>query len=166
MSAPRVELHKAEESDLSWILAAEAQALADGYVEGWDEAKYRRALVDPGTAVRMIREPGRAEPVGYAILRGLDDSANRCIELKRFVVVASGRGLGRAAFRSLVRQAFDELGAHRFWLDVFTDNARARHLYRSEGLVEEGVMRECVARADGRASLVLMSMLAHEYAAR
>jgi diamine N-acetyltransferase len=165
VAVPRVELHPTDEGDLPWILAAEARARADGFVQGWDEATHRRALADPGTAYRMIREPGHAEPAGYAILCGLDDTANRCIELKRFVVVASGRGLGRAAFRALMHLAFGELGAHRFWLDVFTDNPRARHLYRSEGLVEEGVMRECVRREDGRASLVLMSMLAHEYAA-
>ncbi len=166
MPTPRIELHPAVEGDLPWILAAEAQARADGFVQGWDEATHRRALAEAGTAYRMIREPGHAEPAGYAILRGLDDTANRCIELKRFVVVITGRGLGRAAFRELLHLSFGELDAHRFWLDVFTDNARARHLYRSEGMVEEGVMRECVARADGRASLVLMSMLAHEYTGR
>lgn len=165
MSAPRVELVPAVEDDLPRILAAEAQACADGFVEGWDAAVHRRALVEPDTAYRLIRAPDQAEAVGYAILRGLGDPARASIELKRFVVTVPGRGLGRAAFRALKRLAFDDLGAHRFWLDVFTDNARARHLYRSEGMHEEGVMRECVRRGDGWASLVLMSMLAHEYAA-
>jgi diamine N-acetyltransferase len=162
VAAPRVELVPAGEADLPVILAAEAQARADGFVQGWDEATHRMALNAPDTAYRMIRESGAAVPVGYAILRGLAD-ANRAVELKRFVITARGRGLGRAAFRALLRFAFDQAGAHRFWLDVFTDNPRARHLYRSEGLCEEGVMRECVLRNDGWASLVLMSMLESEF---
>jgi RimJ/RimL family protein N-acetyltransferase len=52
-----------------------------------------------------------------------------------------------------VSKVFDELGAHRLWLDVFEHNARARHVYRSMGFAEEGV--------DG--SLVVMSMGEDEY---
>ena len=62
--------------------------------------------------------------------------------------------------------AFDDLGAHRFWLDVRTHNARARGVYESEGFVAEGTLRECVRGADGFDSLVVMSMLQAEFAAR
>ena len=40
--------------------------------------------------------------------------------------------------------AFRDLGAHRFWLDVKARNLRAQALYRSEGFVEEGRLRESV----------------------
>jgi RimJ/RimL family protein N-acetyltransferase len=66
--------------------------------------------------------------------------------------------------------AFRDLHAHRFWLDVKQLNTRALALYQSEGFVEEGRLRESVRvtadGADGYDSLVVMSMLDREYAAR
>ncbi|PZO38752.1 MAG: hypothetical protein DCF17_14225 [Shackletoniella antarctica] len=53
------------------------------------------------------------------------------------------------------RLVFDTLKAHRLWLDVKSKNSRARYLYRSEGFVEEGFMRECLFEEVERESLVL-----------
>jgi RimJ/RimL family protein N-acetyltransferase len=81
------------------------------------------------------------------------------------VVAEKGVGYGRAAVRAVARLAFEELRAHRLWLDVKAQNARARRLYESEGFMTEGVLRECLARADGGYdSLVVMSLLATDYA--
>ena len=63
-----------------------------------------------------------------------------------------------------MRIAFRELGAHRLYLDVFDDNARARHLYESLGFQYEGVMREAAQRDGQWCNLRLMSMLEKEYA--
>jgi RimJ/RimL family protein N-acetyltransferase len=66
--------------------------------------------------------------------------------------------------------AFRDLRAHRIWLDVKQLNTRALALYQSEGFVEEGRLRESVRvtinGADGYDSLIVMSMLDREYAAR
>jgi RimJ/RimL family protein N-acetyltransferase len=65
--------------------------------------------------------------------------------------------------RETKRFAFDELKAHRLWLDVKQTNARARQLYEAEGFTTEGVLRECL-KTDGKyESLVVMSMLRGEY---
>ena len=59
----------------------------------------------------------------------------------------AGQGLrasGRAALRVAKKVAFDDLGAHRFWLDVKARNSRAKALYDSEGFVVEGELREAV----------------------
>ena len=81
-----------------------------------------------------------------------------------------GRGLGRACVRVLKQLAFRDLGAHRFWLDVKSLNARALRLYASEGFVEEGRLRESVRVGTGETagweSLVVMSLLDREYQAR
>jgi diamine N-acetyltransferase len=72
--------------------------------------------------------------------------------------------------RQLKRMAFRDLHAHRFWLDIKGLNTRAQHLYRSEGFVDEGCLRESVRVssdvADGYDSLVVMSLLDREYEAR
>ena len=44
-------------------------------------------------------------------------------------------------------------------------NVRAQALYRSEGFVEEGRLRESVRTASGYDSLIVMAMLEHEHAA-
>lgn len=90
-------------------------------------------------------------------------SRNRTIELRRIVIVDKGAGIGRAALRGVKALAFGRLEAHRLWLDVKSNNQRARHLYESEGFLEEGVMRECLLEDDGFESLVLMSILRREH---
>jgi RimJ/RimL family protein N-acetyltransferase len=83
----------------------------------------------------------------------------------RVVVSEPGKGLGCMVLEAVLSKAFDELAAHRLWLDVFEHNARARHVYRSVGFVEEGVLRECVKQQERYASLVVMSILENEYRA-
>ena len=100
--------------------------------------------------------------IGYAILMGLENP-NDCIELKRITIAEKGKGYGRAALKLIKKYCFEKLSCHRLWLDVFDFNERARHLYRSEGFVEEGIIRESIKREDGYKNLVLMSILKPEY---
>lgn len=81
------------------------------------------------------------------------------------MVAEKGRGHGRAALRLVKERAFGELGAHRLWLDVKEENARARRLYESEGFVSEGVLRDSFWTGEGYESLVVMSILESEYRA-
>ncbi len=90
-------------------------------------------------------------------------SRDKAIEFRRIVSVSQGRGVGRASLRAVKAYAFNKLNAHRLWLDVKSKNSRARHLYKSEGFVEEGVMRECLFEDGQFESLVLMSMLRQEF---
>lgn len=148
------------EADLPFVLATEDHARRAGFVGGWTEAEHRAALTDPGTLHWTLEVDG--ERVGTLILRGIGGT-DRNIELKRITLAVTDHGYGRQAFRLLKRHVFETLGAHRLWLDVFEHNHRARHLYESEGFVVEGVMRECFRTPDGWASLILLSMLEHEY---
>ena len=75
------------------------------------------------------------------------------------------KGCGRACVRLLAQMAFRDLGAHRFWLDVKGRNLAAQALYRSEGFVEEGRLRESVRTDDGYDALIVMAMLQTEHAA-
>ena len=90
----------------------------------------------------------------------------RFVELKRIVLQPKDLGYGRACVRLLAEMAFRDLGAHRFWLDVKALNVRAQALYRSEGFVEEGRLRESVRTEDVFDSLIVMSMLDREHAQR
>ncbi len=82
------------------------------------------------------------------------------------VVESKGSGFGRAALRMAKKVAFDDLKAHRFWLDVKGRNTRAKALYDSEGFVVEGTLREAVKEDRGFESLIVMSMLRSEFTGR
>jgi ribosomal protein S18 acetylase RimI-like enzyme len=86
----------------------------------------------------FIAEAGEGWPsAGFVILQGCRNP-HGAVELKRIVLQPKGLGYGRALVRLLAEMAFRDLGAHRFWLDVKENNARALALYRDEGFVEEG----------------------------
>jgi diamine N-acetyltransferase len=154
-------LRIAEPTDIPRIIALEHSPFAREFVGQWSEERHRATLAS-GDARYYVSETEWGEVQAYVILRGLNEDS-RSVELKRVVVANPGRGLGRHILTDIIRIAFRELGAHRFYLDVFEDNARARHLYESLGFKYEGVMRESAQR-DGRwFNLHLMSMLESEY---
>lgn len=99
--------------------------------------------------------------IGYSILVGLENP-NKNIELRRLVIADKGKGYGRQTLRLIREYCFAQLKCHRLWLDVVEDNLRAQHLYRSEGFVLEGLMREAHKTANGYKNLLLLSILEHE----
>jgi diamine N-acetyltransferase len=148
-------------ADLAAIIALERAPLAREFVGQWSEERHRATMAD-NDARYYVSETERRDLEAYAILRGLEETS-RAIELKRIVVAAPERGVGRRILKELMRIAFHDLRAHQLYLDVFEDNARARHVYESLGFRYEGVMREA-ANVDGRwCNLHLMSMLESEY---
>ncbi|HEV8042984.1 MAG TPA: GNAT family N-acetyltransferase [Bryobacteraceae bacterium] len=156
-------LRRATIQDLPFIVALEQQLRGLNLVGAEDLATHDRRMNDPDCQYWIAGH--QESQAGHVILRGVQ-SVNRSIELMRIVVSEPDQGLGRAILNALVSKVFDELGAHRLWLDVFEHNARARHVYRSVGFVEEGVLRECVRQPGQYASLVVMSILEDEYRAR
>lgn len=148
-------------ADIPAIIKLERNPIACQFVGQWSEDRHRSTLA--GSDARYyVSESEAGEVEAYVILRGLKEDS-RGIEIKRVVVGTPERGLGRRILTEIIRIAFTELGAHRLFLDVFEDNARARHLYESLGFKYEGVMRESAQR-DGRwFNLHLMSILESEY---
>lgn len=75
-----------------------------------------------------------------------------------------GQGLGREALQLLLAYSFGELGLHRVQLTVFADNQPAIRLYEGAGFCREGVYREFLLREGRRVDMLLMGLLAHEWA--
>ena len=149
-------------ADLEYIERLENDPQAARFVTVWTQSQHQ-AAIDSSDLHHVILEDSHSETrVGFVLFAGLDNP-HRSIELRRIVIERPGRGHGRLALRWAKRWAFNERGAHRLWLDVKTFNAAARHLYASEGFVDEGILRECERGPDGYESLVLMSILEHEY---
>lgn len=161
----RVRLRPTMSSDIGFVLSLEQDAANLPFITPWERTQHEAAIRFPDFR-HFIVEAGQAlEAAGFLILIGCKNPG-RSLELKRMVVGAKGVGVGRAALRVTKKTVFDELGAHRLWLDVRSHNARAQALYRSEGFVQEGVLRDAVRAPQGYESLIVMSMLAPEFEQR
>ena len=161
----RVRLRPTMSSDLEFVLSLENDEVNLPFITPWERMQHDAAIRFPDFRHFIIEGGQGLEAAGFLILIGCK-SRNQSLELKRMVVQSKGAGFGRAALRVAKKVAFDDLGAHRFWLDVKVNNARARALYDSEGFVVEGTLRESVRTADGFESLLVMSMLRPEFEAR
>jgi diamine N-acetyltransferase len=151
-------------SDLDFVISVEQDAANRPFITPWERTQHEGAVRIPDFRHFIVESgPGYAS-TGFVILQGCRNP-HHSVELKRIVLQSKGQGLGRACVRLLMQMAFRDLGAHRFWLDVKSLNVRAQALYRSEGFVEEGRLRDSVKTDDGYDSLILMSMLEDEYAA-
>ena len=130
-------------------------------VSSWPEERHLRTLAEPD-AVYIVAEDEQGHIAAFAILQQLQ-SEHRSVELKRIIVRIPNQGIGNKLLNEVAERAFGEYGAHRLFLDVFVTNDRARHVYRSFGFREEGIMREVFYRDGAYHSLVLMSLLESEY---
>lgn len=151
-------------SDLDFVISVEQDAANLPFITPWERTQHEGAVRFPDFRHFIVEAGPAYERAGFVILQGCRNP-HRSVELKRIVLQAKGQGLGRACVRLLAQMAFRDLGAHRFWLDVKSRNERAQALYRSEGFVEEGRLRESVRSGEGWDSLIVMSLLENEHAA-
>ena len=151
-------------SDLPHILALEGSPVARAFVGHWSEERHRQTMTGED-ARYFVADSENGTLTAYVIVRGLAESSGS-LELKRIVVATPGQGLGRSLLKEIMHVVFDDLRAHRLFLDVFEDNVRARHVYESLGFQYEGVMREAALRDGVYCNLHLMSILSSEYQQR
>ncbi|MDQ4036147.1 MAG: GNAT family N-acetyltransferase [Chloroflexota bacterium] len=90
--------------------------------------------------VICLREDER--PIGEALLFELDRT-NGSAELGILIGEKGewGRGYGTDAVNALVDFGFEALRLERIWLEVWTENGRARRAYEKAGFVHEGTLR-------------------------
>jgi diamine N-acetyltransferase len=161
----RVRLRPTMQSDLEYVLSLERDPDNLPYITPWERIQHEAAIRFPDFRHFIIECGPELEAGGFLILIGCRNP-HQSIELKRMVVQHKDQGFGRAALRVVKKIAFDDLGAHRFWLDVKKRNTRAKALYDSEGFTFEGELREAVKVEGGYDSLVVLSMLEGEFSER
>jgi diamine N-acetyltransferase len=151
------------QGDIAKIMAIEQIPKFRSYIGAWTAEEHRRAMADPDTEYFVAcSEDGTVE--GFAILQGIT-SAHHSIHLKRIAVRTPNRGVGRVLLEYATSRAFQHHRAHRFWLDVFETNTRARRVYEAYGFRYDGVLREAILRDGEYHTLALMSLLDREYTA-
>ena len=133
----RVRLRPTMSSDLDYVVSLEQAPENLAFITPWDRTQHEAAIRFPDFRHFIVEGGEDLAAVGFVILIGCRNP-NHALELKRMVIQAKGAGFGRAALRMAKKIAFDDLGAHRFWLDVKKRNSRAQALYDSEGFVVDG----------------------------
>lgn len=155
-------LRKMKEEDLDFLLVEQGRTENSEYVPQWRKETHLDALKDSDFLYLIIKAVSDFRPLGYAILSGLE-SYNNSIYLNQIVIAEKRKGYGKAALKLIKSLVFNDLRAHRFHFEVWTHNAAAVDLYKSEGFFEEGNIRDCVIRKHRYLSYLIMSMLENEY---
>ncbi len=150
-------LRSAGADDVRWIVDQESRPDFAAFIGRWPAEIHTANLTDPEKHY-VIAEAPDGKLLAYVILAGIGGTPC-AIELVRMAVAEPGRGLGQALMARLITTAFTELGADRLWLDVFEDNARARHVYRLAGFSDAAGPRQPATKANGEPGrLVIMEI--------
>jgi len=155
-------LRNTREDDLDFVVDFEREPDNAQYVGQWTKEQHRNALFQEDVLHLIVEEKTTNKPVGYAIIAGLTN-LNRNIKFRRVVISDKGKGFGRETLKLVKKITFEQLNAHRLWLDVRYKNHRAQNIYKSQGFIEEGILRECILYNGNYESLIVMSILKSEY---
>ena len=158
-----IQLDRATEADIPFIMATERLPGYEALVGRWDEAKHRTAMADGRHAYFVGRRGG--SPIGFLIVRDWN-SAEQVSLLKRIAVADPGQGNGKALLRAALDAVFNQTAIHRFWLGVFPGNERARRAYEAVGFVAEGVARGSAFFGGTHRDELIMAILKPEWAGR
>jgi len=156
-----IKIFRTQSQDIPFVVDTERQKENAEFIIHWTYEQHEAALEDEDILHLLIKD-AKDQNIGYAILKGIANP-NDSVEFMRIVITAKGFGYGKQAISLLTKWCFEEKKAHRLWLDVKEDNVRAQHVYQSLGFIREGVLRECLKSQGKYQSLMVMSILSHEY---
>lgn len=146
---------------LDWMLDSQTQSVFARDFSHMDVAeckKFVKASWHDLSSLHFAAAPDD-EYLGTVSLKGIDFknlSAEYAIALRP---CARGTGVARVATYDVLDFARIELGLHRVWLSVRTDNLRARNLYKRCGFSFEGVARDALRDGDRYADLAYYSVV-------
>lgn len=156
----KVSLDRTIEKDIDNIIEFEKDN--NIYVHSYNKAKHIKLLSDDNCFHLSIRRLDNNNMIGHMILFG-GESSDKVLEFRRLTIDEKGQGFGKEAVKLLKIFCFEELKYHRLWLDVYSDNKRAIHVYESEGFILEGELRDKFKTENGYRSQKIYSILENEY---
>ncbi|WP_096185727.1 GNAT family N-acetyltransferase [Evansella halocellulosilytica] len=149
-------------NDLGFVCNLESHKENARFIIPWSMDKHKEALEDKDIMHLIIEERTSNRLIGYIIIAGLTNPNNN-LELMRITIADKGKGYGKESFKIIKKWAFMKFRAHRLWLDVKVNNLRAFNLYKKQGFIVEGTLRECLKGENDYESLHVMSILKREY---
>ncbi len=157
-----LEIARASEDDLPFIMATERREGYDALVGRWDEARHRAAFMDGSHACFVGFD--QAEPIGFVLLR-FWNSPEKATLVRRVAVVEPGMGHGRRLLAAVIDRVFRDTDAYRLQIGLFPDNLRARRAYEATGFRAEGVSRGSAYFNGVHRDELVMSLLRPEWEA-
>ncbi len=161
---PRLRLRVAEEKDLDFILASEADPENARYIIADSRSLHLDTLDSPGGVHLIVERKDTGAAVGFLVATGLN-SPHHEQYWRRVIINDRGKGYGKEAMDLLMGWAFETAGAHRGFLDCKEYNDRALHVYEAVGLRREGVLRETILSDGKYENLVVLGILDREWRA-
>ena len=165
IESDKLELRPAEKTDIDYILKLTAKPENSQFILQFPRTRYEKQFENNFREEMsiIIIEKSTGENAGYFLTAGLD---TKIIEWTHVVIDKKGHGYGHESLKLLKAWSFGVRGFHKGWLDCKDYNERALHLYESEGLIREGLLRDGLEVGDKFENLVLFGMLASEYESR
>ena len=158
----RIRLRKINEEDLDFIMAEQEKLENKQYIPNWSRSKHLEAMEDTDFIYLMVEAYPDFRPVGYTILSGIESDC-KSIDFRQVVITEKGKGFGRETLRLTKQLAFEKFRAHRIRMEIWAHNSNSLAMCRSEGLFQEGIVRDCFREDYRYLSYVIMSMLENEY---
>lgn len=155
-------LRKTELSDIDFICGLESEEENAKFIIPWSKRMHEKSIENTNILHLIVQDRNTKCPVGYIIVAGLENN-NLSLEFVRITIGDKGMGYGKESFRLIKDWAFTKHNAHRLWLDVKVNNLRAFNLYKKQGFVVEGTLRECLKNGEDFESLYVMSILKSEF---
>ena len=123
-----------EPGDIPEVMRIERLPGYDAFVGRWDADEHAAEMASADARYLGVRDGDRLS--GFIILQKFREPS---VRLRRIAVDGVERGLGTRMLREVMDWVFETTPAEALHLDVHVDNARAFHVYRREGLTEEGM---------------------------
>lgn len=148
--------------DAAYVVALHRLPHAAAFLHCPTEIGIAELAGDESVRARVVVDAA-GRPAGFIVMSVQD---GWLMQIHGIVAERPRSGAGRSALREALRWAFDDVGAHRVWLEVTASNANARRLYESEGFVHEGTYRDGYRTATGDyQDLAHYGILKHEWRA-
>ena len=163
----RLRLRRANVDDLDYIIALEFAPENLKFIVPFEREYQEEAAKSDGTQKMniIIEERETESRAGYFMVEGLDTKTKE-MEWTHVIIGRKGLGYGHEAMKLLKAWTFDVKKFHRGWLDCKDYNEIAIHLYESEGLIKEGIIRDTLLTEGVYENLIIFGMLEQEYQAR
>jgi len=162
LNGEKIRVRMTEQGDLKYVMQTETDAMHAKFIGQNSPEEHIAMMRHPDILHLIIEENESKLPVGYMIIAGKKNIDN-AVEIRRIAISNKQQGYGSEALELAVKLSFEELSAHRVWLDVRVHNEIAQHAYESAGFVYEGVLRDAARLGDKYESVKIYSMLRPEY---
>jgi RimJ/RimL family protein N-acetyltransferase len=153
--------HWHNDAELFESLAGPFRHVSRAVVEEWLRRRTASATDQVNLAICLA---DTQEHIGNIYIRDIDWIA-RNAESQMFLgdPAHQSRGLGRAAFRLMIRHAFNDLGLVRLYGPLLEDNTRALRAYQSLGFQIEGRLRKHIFKRGRFVDALLVGLCVDDF---